>query len=785
MPRFYRFWTLMLVLLLLAFEPAGQSQPAEGTPPAEGVKADLTFADGEVFPGTFLTLEIQMQTTYAGTITIPSRLLRRLQVGEPARAELLNGDRISGTLLTTPVTFMTRFGTLDINTPEVREVVTRLSVVRREERSFVVRLRSGDVVSGRLLPAVENILLFETPFGGVGIQPEFIQRIAPDERGALVFTTTEGGRVVSAAQFPNLGIATAYGEYQLSGSEVANLVRSGLPQATLDLSVDEPEAAVFVDGSRVETLQGGVMVEAGSHVLEARTEGGASEVQVVSISAGERRAVRLVLQPLLSAVAGGQPVTLPLVLTGASSWRYDIQPDGSLSDGTSNAYDGAFILTISGTSFGASSRALAAPGGREIFLGPVSIAGLNVTRRIYVPEDQGFVRYLEVLDNPGTSPRTVTVVVSGDLGSGGSTTVVATGDGDRAFEVVDDFLVTDDNSDGGGTPTLVFVPSNSGSRRPTTVDLSGDRFRYEWSGITIPAGAEAALMHFAAQQPNRAQAQALARTFTNPTGLMLVNLGQARANILNFSLIGTAAVGPEVSPPSVPPGSPSIVINGVDFVLVPAGSFTMGSDSGGSDERPVHTVTLQDYYIMRTEVTVAQYERFVQATGRRRPSYRNSGADFPATDVDWNDAAAFCAWLGQGTGFGTRLPTEAEWEKAARGTDGRVYPWVNSFDASRLNSSGSQDGFGDIAPVGQFPSGASPYGALDMAGNVWEWTSSLYQAYPYSATDGRENPSASGNRVFRGGSFNFVASFVRSAVRAPFDPTGRGSNVGFRCVAQD
>ncbi|MBI3961964.1 MAG: formylglycine-generating enzyme family protein [Deinococcus sp.] len=226
-----------------------------------------------------------------------------------------------------------------------------------------------------------------------------------------------------------------------------------------------------------------------------------------------------------------------------------------------------------------------------------------------------------------------------------------------------------------------------------------------------------------------------------------------------------------------------LVINEVDFVYVPAGPFTMGSDSGRSDELPVHQVTLGDYYIMRTEVTVAQYDRFVQATGGRRPNYRNSGPDHPAIDVDWNDATAFCAWLGQGSEFTTRLPTEAEWEKAARGTDGRVYPWGDSFDASLLNSSGSQDGFRDAAPVGQFPSGASPYGALDMAGNVWEWTSSLYQPYPYSADDGREDPSVSERRVVRGGSFGSFASLVRSAARPRSDPTIRDVVTGFRCVA--
>ncbi|MBI3962898.1 MAG: SUMF1/EgtB/PvdO family nonheme iron enzyme [Deinococcus sp.] len=234
-----------------------------------------------------------------------------------------------------------------------------------------------------------------------------------------------------------------------------------------------------------------------------------------------------------------------------------------------------------------------------------------------------------------------------------------------------------------------------------------------------------------------------------------------------------------------------LAINGVDFVLVPAGPFTMGSDTGSADERPVHTVTLPDYYIMRTEVTIAQYDQLVQATGRSRPNTSGRGPTHPVRWVDVSDATAYCTWLGQGGAFTTRLPTEAEWEKAARGTDGRVYPWGNLIDRSRANygaegeccSGDASDGYADTAPVGSFPSGASPYGALDLAGNVWEWTSSLHWPYPYVATDGRENSSASGDRVLRGGSFYNSASNVRSALRSFARPAWRNNGVGFRCVA--
>src|SRR5262249_43320914 len=126
--------------------------------------------------------------------------------------------------------------------------------------------------------------------------------------------------------------------------------------------------------------------------------------------------------------------------------------------------------------------------------------------------------------------------------------------------------------------------------------------------------------------------------------------------------------------------------------------------------------------------------------------------DHPAVSINWRDATAYVAWLADHTGHPWRLPSEAEWEKAARSTDGRIYPWGDFFDLSRANTGDGTER--TTTPVGSFPSGISPYGALDMAGNVWEWTSTLYKPLPYTSSDGRDQVLWEGNRVLRGGSWN-------------------------------
>ncbi len=227
--------------------------------------------------------------------------------------------------------------------------------------------------------------------------------------------------------------------------------------------------------------------------------------------------------------------------------------------------------------------------------------------------------------------------------------------------------------------------------------------------------------------------------------------------------------------------SPEIVDHGAKMVLIPAGTFTMGGDIN-DDEKPVHQITLPAFYMDVYEVTNALYRNCVdkgncQKSGWFTRTYYNYSTEarfnnYPVVGTDWYMAQAYCRWRG------ARLPTEAEWEKAARGTDERTYPWGEGIDRTRANY--DKD---DTQPVGSYESGKSPYGLYDMAGNVWEWVSSLYKPYPYNALDGREDPHSNEMRVLRGGAWISEVKSVRSTYRYGVDPTYTGYYlVGFRCA---
>jgi serine/threonine-protein kinase len=235
----------------------------------------------------------------------------------------------------------------------------------------------------------------------------------------------------------------------------------------------------------------------------------------------------------------------------------------------------------------------------------------------------------------------------------------------------------------------------------------------------------------------------------------------------------------------------------LELVRVPAGEFLMGSDpakdqGAADDEQPQHSVYVPEFTIARYAVTNLQYAAFVRATEYRVPEHWKSDKipsgkeNHPVVYVSWHDAVAFCEWLSRETGRSFRLPTEAEWEKAARGTDGRIYPWGNEPPTPELCNFGFN--VGGTTSVGQYsPQGDSPYGCADIAGNVREWTQNLYRSYPYDPADGREERGAGefieNLRVLRAGSWYHNRDSARCAYRSWDGPLDSSDYYGFRCVS--
>lgn len=272
------------------------------------------------------------------------------------------------------------------------------------------------------------------------------------------------------------------------------------------------------------------------------------------------------------------------------------------------------------------------------------------------------------------------------------------------------------------------------------------------------------------------------------------------------------------TPPAPTLGIGSTLVSekdGMVSVYVPEGEFTMGSST--NDEKPIHQVYLDAYWLDQTEVTNSMYQKCVEANQCTPPSkisshingsyYGNPKFDnYPVIYISWHDADNYCTYVKR------RLPTEAEWEKAARGTNGNIYPWGNEFDGEKLNSCDSNcefvwanrsfnDGYADVSPVGNYPAGESVYGVLDIAGNVWEWVNDWYDEnyYQNSPSSNPQGPNSGRFKVLRGGSwydFNLfvsttfrgrtsyiLANYVNSSYRDGYSPSAMDKYIGFRCAS--
>lgn len=249
-------------------------------------------------------------------------------------------------------------------------------------------------------------------------------------------------------------------------------------------------------------------------------------------------------------------------------------------------------------------------------------------------------------------------------------------------------------------------------------------------------------------------------------------------------ITGTAEAAERIPQPTPMLLEQSKQVDTKDMLLIPEGEFIMGTDDRLKDEKPEYVAYLKAFYIDKFEVTNEGYKKFVDATGHKAPdnwgnnNYPSEKGKHPVIFVDWNDANAYCKWIGK------RLPRETEWEKAARGTDGRIYPWGNKWDMNKSNN--PLRGHEGTMPVGSFENGKSPYGLYDMSGNVWEWVDDYYSPHPGS--DYVSPEFGKKYRMLKGGSW-WDCMFYGCGISAPtfnrsfFDPITKNDSFGFRCAA--
>lgn len=267
-------------------------------------------------------------------------------------------------------------------------------------------------------------------------------------------------------------------------------------------------------------------------------------------------------------------------------------------------------------------------------------------------------------------------------------------------------------------------------------------------------------------------------------------LSHVFAGLLWFIISATSSGydTPSGNSPATQPEFHAIPINSsksAPIAFIPDGEFAMGSDRGQDDEQPVHRVSVKAFYLETQEVTVARYAAFLMSQKPDPPFKWNeatngSHENKPVVGVNWYDARDYCRWIGR------RLPTEAEWELAARGTEGRMYPWGEAHPTRGHANAGHTKwhGYDTLTNVGQFELGKTPNGVYDLAGNLWEWVADWYDAsyYQFSPRENPPGPSAGPLRALRGGAWNNDAKTIRSTNRAGYAPDARRNDVGFRCA---
>jgi formylglycine-generating enzyme required for sulfatase activity len=311
--------------------------------------------------------------------------------------------------------------------------------------------------------------------------------------------------------------------------------------------------------------------------------------------------------------------------------------------------------------------------------------------------------------------------------------------------------------------------------------------------------------------PTGSVRKSLTNNSSKPNSGMIVAGGILLVIFLGFAALLMSSLFRDGTSPTVGPtsgetgsGQSTQVTNGnQEMIFIPAGEFTMGRKAADElaeclekfhsecqlswfmDQEPIHKVQLAAFYIDTYEVTNALYKACEDdgvceppqssASKTRQNYYGNAEFDrYPVIQVNWNQAKTYCEWRG------ARLPTEAEWEKAARGTDQRTYPWGEELEATFANFHWN---VGDTTVVGSYERGKSPYGVYDMAGNVWEWVNSLLAPYPYSAEDERESLESDGLRIVRGGGWGQEGdNSVSTSYRFAYDPSSTNIDLGFRCA---